>query len=133
MLSPAELMAEYLCQELELSWEPSQNATCADTRNSALLLTLRLRGVDVPSRNEIDAVHWSERHRVRKAWSILLARCLSALPEAMLKKNTTMTISRAAVNSCAMRSLPRFRVPAIARKMDCFGNIDKFKVKHRKS
>lgn len=78
------------------------------------LLVLDLPGVRIPSRNELDGLHWSKRHEIRRAWLILLARCLSGLSGSARAASTT-TICRAVARGCAMQSLSRSAGAVILR------------------
>ena len=56
-----------------------------------LVLRIELPGVDVPSRNLVNSAHWSDRHRLRRLWTVYLARALCGSHGSALV-DTTMTI-----------------------------------------
>ena len=54
-------------------------ATCpsiSDGSTRRLLLRIELPGIDVPSRNLVNSAHWTDRHRLRRLWTVYLARAL---------------------------------------------------------
>lgn len=101
--------------------------TCQnDTGNkSEPSLRLVLPGVLTPSLNKTNHLHWSSRNRLRKAWSILIARCLYGLLATGTGGSLTRTISLAAVRNCAMQSLTHSVEKVIRPKRGLIGNTSK--------
>jgi len=93
--------------------------TTPEERNAKLVFRIRLQGIDCPSRNVMNSIHWSEKGRIRQAWSIYLARSFAGLQGILERgpKFTTMTIKQAAVKNCGIQSLPRCRSKEIVKKM----------------
>jgi len=101
--------------------------TCPNDTNdkSEPSLRLILPGVLTPSLNVTHRLHWATRAKLRKAWSILIARCLYGLLASDAKGSLTRTISLAAVRNCAMRSLTRSVERVILPKRGSLGNTSK--------
>lgn len=98
---------------------------CRNT--SKRLLTVRMPGIETPSRNEMNSAHWTVRRKVRLAWSIYLARSLCGLSGTVEfgKGITTTIISQGVARNCAIVSLPHLAEGAIQRKMVLPGSTSK--------
>lgn len=86
------------------------------------IFVMRLPGLRIPSRNEIDDMHWSKVHRIRKEWSRFLLRCMYGFYGSYQADRSKTVITRqAALSSFAMQSPRSAAVKVIQRKTVSLG------------
>ena len=91
---------------------------------STPVLKLSLPDLRIPSRNEVDKMHWRLKTQIRRAWSIYLVRCMYGLFGTYQTDatNKTMTIRRGAARAFVTQSPSSSAAKVILRKTGLAGN-----------